>query len=251
MADEEQGLQEVQSETPATETTPPVVAADPREAEIKELKLSVHGMSTQLESLSNLLNVVMTRPAQGPAQAQIEDVSDEELQQAVLSGENVGPKVRKLLAAERERIKRDMIDPLQQTGLESIAGLTKQMALAQMPHYKKYQREVDEALGNLPANARLNGAVYKAVYDSVIGGHLDELVKEGISQQARRVAQAEETQVPGRRGGKGVSEVPRAEDLGPGTKDALEVIGKDEEQFAKRLGYKSWADYIEVTKPYQ
>ena len=243
---EENENQEQQEQTQEDQGGLPKI--DPRDEEIKSLKLSHHQLNTRIETLTNMFSGFMQGQQQTPKEPQGPALpSDEELDQAIATGQGAVPKIKALLAAQEERIRKQYIDPLRDEGLSAIAGINQEMARAKMPHYEKYKSEIDAMLQALPVNVRLNPQVYEMCYKTVVGGHLDDIVTERLQQEARKATQPVE--VPGGRGRRPAQdEIPDAADLSPGAADALAMIGRDQDDFARRLGYKDWKDHIQKTQ---
>jgi hypothetical protein len=240
-------------ETPKPDPVP--AGPDPRDEKISALELNVHRLSTQLESLNGMLGQVVGRGApqqQIPAPV-IEDVSDEEIETAVGEGKGLAPRVRKMLNAFEARLVQNYINPLKETGLGAVAGLSQEVAKGQMPHYGRFKQEIDQYVTGLPAEARLNPQVYVVAHNAVVGAHMSELLEEERQKTIRQANQttAQEPTASVKTPSKDAQKAPSAADLGgDDAAAALQVIGKDEDAFAKRLGYKDWQDYMAKTEEY-
>jgi hypothetical protein len=227
---------------------------DPKDKEISDMKMSLHQLSSQLDAVTNMLAMVSKQNGNGVvAPAAIQEVTDEELEQALASGMGAGQTVKKLMAAMEERLLRTHINPLRDQGMGAIAGLTAQAAQGEMPHYKRYKKEIDEYVGHLQPELRLNPQAYILAHNAVVGGHMEELMQEDRAVRARQAAQGGDSSpgVSGVRKTEKGEKVPSAVDLGgEEASSALQMIGQDEDGFAKKLGYKNWAAYMKETEQY-
>lgn len=213
---------------------------------------------TVTELASRQPQVVVQQPAQRVVQA---DITDEEIDAAVLSGQGAAAKIRSIVDravnATAQRIVREHIDPLREVGLNSMAALSHEVTLSKMPRYGQYKKEIDERLALLDPALRTNPAVLKMTYDAVIGSHADEIAaqarEEAIrGQQDETQRKQAETSAPGTgagaKGQRPQAEVATAEALGGS--DALDALahkgsgGQSQDAFAQGLGYKDWSDYM-------
>jgi hypothetical protein len=113
-----------------------------------------------------------------------------------------------------------------------------------MPYFERFQKEINVFLDAYPPDLRVNSKAIKAAYDTVVGSHLDEIAEERIQQHVRQAsAPAVKPSGNQRSAARNQEDVPEAEDLAPG---ALSGVGRSEEEFARKLGYKSWAEYQKV-----
>ncbi len=89
-------------------------------------------------------------------------------------------------------------------------------------------------------------------YNAVVGAHHDELVEEERQTAARKKNQDPGQDVGG--GGQRKVGVPAEKGaravFGDGAAEALKEVGRDEDQMAKRMGYRSYEDYLEKCKEY-
>lgn len=182
-------------------------------------------------------------------------ITDDEFDEAVASGN--GKVARAYLAQQKDDLKREHIDPLSTTGLDSLSGLTKEVVLKGMPRYAKYKGEIDALIAQMPPQARLNPEALRMAHDAVIGKHADEIEAEAREQATRaRTAEPAET-VPSSRRGTRIpvgDKTPSVEDVAgaEGAQALAELgrVGKSSDDFARSLGYKDWKSYMKETEAY-
>jgi hypothetical protein len=226
---------------PAAEA-PPVI--DPRDEEIKQLKINYHQMAQSLETNNQLLQRMLQSGQQQPqAPTRRGPISEEELETAFQEGKGAA-KMKELMNSMAQELVETHINPLRQTGLQAIAANTMEMLKPRMPHFDRYQKEIQVFLDAYPPDLRVNAQAIRAAYDTVVGSHLEELAEERVQQHIRQAA-APVVKPGGSQRGRGNREdtVAEADEIAPG---ALQGIGRTEEEFARKLGYKSWAEYQKV-----
>lgn len=184
----------------------------------------------------------------------IEDVTDEELEEALNQGTGA-QKFRKMVNAAAARLAKDQIEPLRAEGQQAIAGLVKQTATQNLPHYKKYQKEIDEYVDRLPANQRLNPEVYEIAHNIVVGKHVTEIVNESVESFKRGSGGgAPHVNTPGGQGRSTVGFQPSGTITKPPSTEQAGLLadrGDSPDQFAMKLGYKSWDEYMTKAEEYQ
>ena len=213
------------------------------------------------ELLMGQLESLKTPTYRPPAEPEIAEPTDEELQTALTEGDT--RKVKQLLAARDAKLRKELkseIDQIRGTGLTAIAGLAKER-LASLPHYKRFEKEITAKLASLPPESQINSQVLDIVYRSTIGEHYDELAKEE-REAALRGERAEETpDVSTRNAGSGDdadAEVPTAAEY-TGNGAIYEFLNRggfrDEDEFARRIrnpktgrNYKDWDEFIRTNR---
>ena len=195
-----------------------------------------------------------TRPAPAPAAPpEIEDVTDAEIDEALQAGRGASV-FRKMVNASVKRVQRDTIEPLRQQMVATGTELVATVATKDLRHYPKYKREIDAMVAALPAETRMTPGLYKWAHDVVVGQHVDEIAREAV-EAALRPAPAPEPLPRASRSGRqtapAADAVPDVYDIaGDEGEAALQHRGLDRDGFARKLGYKSWADYMKQTKEY-
>lgn len=208
----------------------------------------VQGMQSTMAAGFNALAAQRQAQNQPPPET-IEDVSDEELEEALNRGAGAD-KFRKMVDSAAKRLVRDHIDPMKNEGTGAIAGLVKQLATDKLPHYKKYQKEIDEYVEQLPVAQRMNPKAYEVAHQIVIGQHVDEIVAESL-EAMKRGGPAPNVGTPGtgaRSTGRQVESNTGQPEPDAEQTEALVSSGRTADGFAQRLGYQSWADYMAKTQ---
>ena len=145
---------------------------------------------------------------------------------------------------------REHIEPLRNFGVTTLADLSHKVAVAGMPKYAKFKKEIDERLGQLSPELRSNPEAIKMIHDAVVGSHAVELEQEAAEAAVRKAQEPAPATSPGT-GAAGTSrpanEVPTlVEVAGQEGLEALKHKGKgnlDQDALAQSMGYKSWSDY--------
>lgn len=224
-----------------------------------QLAASIGEMKAGIEQLASrpVQPQVYFQPGQ-PAGPQ--GVSDEQIDQAVLTGQGAAQHIRALIDREvnaaADRLIQQRIAPLETFGVNTLGEISKKVAMqgGTMPHYNRYRKEIDEKLSQLAPELRANPAAIDMVYKSVLGEHTDELVKEAAEEAIRKAQEPVPVgrgTTPGTGSGTprdGEDDIPSIADVGgtPGM-EALQHKGDgkaDQDSFARSLGYDSWSAYI-------
>jgi hypothetical protein len=229
-----------------TQPTPeaPLQVPDPRDAEIQSMKMNMHVLQQSLETTNQMLQSVLAgrQQPQQVAPQRRGPVTEEELEEAFQNGRGAA-KLKEFVSDMGQELIEQHINPLRQTGLEAIASNTMEMLRPKMPHYDRFKKEVDTFLNAYPPDLRVNAQAIKAAYDTGVGSHLDELAEERVQQHVRQASAPVVKPGASQRGRRDEGEVREADDIAPG---ALSGVGRSEEEFARKLGYKSWAEYQKV-----
>jgi hypothetical protein len=227
------------AEPVATPAVPTFVPAD----EFKQFQATI---SSALGGINEGLRAIAAdRQARSVTpQAPIEDVSDEEIERALSEGRGAQT-FRKMVRAERERLVREEIAPLRTQGLQAISSLTQDAVLSQKAHYDRFREEINDVIGRTDPTLRTRRETYEAAYRIVVGAHTDELVDEAREAALRgpKEVASEPGGRSGRIAGRGGPTLTVVESMGADSDAALRAKGQTGEDFARRLGYKSWADY--------
>jgi len=224
-------------ETPPATTPPAYASMD----EFRQLQDRVTG---QFEVMMGTLQRLMPQQQQyAPPIA--EEMGDEELQQALLTGD-VGA-VKKLLASEREKIVREYIAPLQQVGISAIADINQKLVKSEMPYYELVQKDMESQLSQVAPELRMQPQVIKHIYNATLGANLDKVVNAAIERKIRSEREGSTQDVAGARTGGQRSDQTVEGYFGEDSLQALRSVGKgmDADSFAKKLGYKDAKEYLE------
>lgn len=224
----------------STPETPPAMP-DPREAEMQQLKMNLHVMQQSLETTNQMLQSVLAGRQQAPTEPQRRrDITEEELEEAFQQGKGAS-KLKEYLGQMANELVETHINPLRQTGLAAISETVMEAMKPKMPYFDRFQKEINVFLDAYPPDLRVNSKAIKAAYDTVVGSHLDEIADERVQQHVRQASAPVTKPGANQRGTmRNQDDVPDAEDMAPG---ALSGVGRSEEEFARKLGYKSWAEY--------
>lgn len=201
----------------------------------------------------------------GPAAPTRPVISDEDIENAIAAGTGASKKIREMVdgqVANLEASVQRRLDELTTTGMASIANVTKEVVLKQLPKYKTYQKEIDAKLATLPATALANAEVLKLIHDSVVGAHVADLEREAHEAALRKPVEDGDGGTPPTRGktanapgagGRGSSKsVPTFEEYvgvegANCLKDKDPRSGvKDGDSYAVSLGYESWAHMMQA-----
>lgn len=186
------------------------------------------------------------------------DVTDEELIEVLNSGkggvEKIGSIVNKRVNAALKKALKEHVDPLRTVGLDSIHRLQDEIMSSKMPYWSRYKKEIDQYLSTVDPQLRVNPEMKRLAYNAVVGMHVDEIAEEKRQEAIRSTAQPPKSEPTGKTG----RTVQREDDVavepedlgGPDAEKALREVGRDKEDLAKKLGYKSWADYMHKCKKY-
>lgn len=219
-----------------------------------QLAGSLSELRAGVEALASRQPQVVVAPSQQVAPAAV-PISDEEIDQAVASGQNVASRIRALVDravnASAERIMRDHIEPLRNFGVTTLADLSHKVAASGMPKYVKYKKEIDERLGQLSPELRANPEAIKMIHDAVVGSHADDIEREAAEAAVRKAQEPAATATPGTGAAPGTSrdkgDIPTLVDVGG--QEGLEALkhkgrgGMNQDALAQSMGYKDWNDY--------
>lgn len=242
--------------TPPVETPP---AAAPATVTVSQeqwdrLNAQVAHMGGQIQGMAASVN-------RAPPPAPVDtgpQYSDEQLAEMLESGEG-----RKILAAQRyiaDQQTRPLVNEFvnfRSATLVTAESLGREVveASGKIPHYKDpdIKRQVDAFLSTLPVEARANKESLVLAHNYVVGQpeNFERLVKARVDEEVRK--RAGDARVPdastagGRVPASAGSTVKGVEDLlGKGAAQALRAQGRSADEFAKRMGYKTWAEYAAV-----
>lgn len=243
-------------EQPADESKPQ--APD----ELAQLRTTVSSLQETIQQLRGAVEFVASRPAviaAPAAPAHEPDISDDDINAALRDADEGNPaaKVRGLVERATRRIEsqlRQEVDSLRSSGLSSIAEITSVQASSQLPHFKEFEREIRSAVSKLDPALQARPDTWKFAHDAIVGANAGRLVERAVEEERRQHRDsAGRASTPGNGvdaalvDSKG-NKVQSVEDLGgEDARVALRAKGVNEDEMARRMGYKSWADYLEKT----
>ena len=225
----------------------------PVQPDLSALQTTLAGLANQMQTLQSGFNALVAdrqvAVARGEPVKAKPRVTDEEINDAYAQG-NAAQVIRRLQQEIAEDIVAQHVTPLQQIGVQSISGLTMEVTRGQMKYYERFKPEIDKYIEQMAPEARMNPQALKIAHDVVVGQKADLLVKEAVEASLRQGAEGGQANLPGstvKRGEKDAGKVPTAEEVfGKDSANALLSKGLTEDEFAKNLGYESWAAYMKV-----
>lgn len=207
-----------------------------------------------IEALASRAPQVVTVPGAAPVAAAI-PITDDEIDQAIASGQGVASRVRALIDREvkatADRLLKEHIEPLRNFGVSTLSDLSHRVTMQGMPFYPKYKKEIDERLGQLSPELRANPEAIQMIHDAVVGRHAKEIEAEAADAAVRKAQEPPAAPAPGTGAAPGAprtgGDIPSLLDVaGQEGLEALKHKGKgnmNEDALAQSMGYKSWADY--------
>ena len=221
-------------------------------------------LSTKVEELASRQPQVVVQAAEQRTVRADPDISDQEIDNAVLQGQGAASRIRALVdrAVTRatERVINEHVRPLQEYGVNAIGELSRRVTVEKMPHYNRFKKEIDSQLATLTPDVRSNPTVIETVYNAVVGRNADALAREA-AEAAVRQAQDEaagkgkdKTVTPGT--GAGGDPGARGEDnrlpdaANFGGDEGVAALshkgkgGQSQDDFARGMGYADWNDYM-------
>lgn len=237
--------EEMAGETGEKEESPQYVT----KAEYDQTLTVLQSLQTGIQTLTSGFNAVVADRQARKEEPQIEDVTDEEIEEALRSGEGAG-KFRKMVNASVEKLRRDVLGPELAAGFGALEGLTREVSATKMPYYDKYKKEIDEYVGALTPQQRLRPEAYKTAHDYVVGLHVTEILAEQAEASKRQKNEPPQGGLPGGAPGRqarGGETRETSFQFSEENHNALAVKGYTPDMQAQRMGYKSWQDYMDKT----
>jgi hypothetical protein len=246
----------VNPESSESNTTADAVKFAPAE-EVAELKTTVTSLNDTIAQLRGALDMVarntsspqVTQPAEP-------ELTDEEINAALQNAEEGNPaaKVRRMMQsavrASETRLKTE-VEQLKATGMSSLAEVAAQQAASTLPRFKEFEKDIRATVAQLPPESQASAISWKLAHDAIVGGNYDKLVereRETWARQNREEAAQPSTPGTGERVREDGTPLPSPESLGGNlAREALMNKGVSEDDFAKKLGYENWADYMTKT----
>jgi hypothetical protein len=184
------------------------------------------------------------------------EISDDDLDRALLAGPGAAGTIRKLVQREATKLANQVItqhiDPLRQTGLGAISNLVTEHAAATLPFYRKFKDAIDARVSQLTADQQVNPLAIKLVHDTIVGENWQVVAEEVLEQRTRQAAEkGAAAGMPGStpHATRGNDDVNLEDFGGKAAMRALEFKdggAQDLDTFAKKLGYKSFKEYASV-----
>lgn len=175
----------------------PAPAPDPAPAAVgrDEFQAFVAQNTQTLQTIAESMRVLATANAAGQRTVPptIDDVSDEEINQAALQGNPIAPLIRRAAKAEAARETRELkarLEQLQQGHGVALQSLSAEVIAGKLPHYQRFAREIADRMAPLADNLKSDPNTIRQVYNMVVGAHAEELVAEAKEQAVRATREA-------------------------------------------------------------
>jgi len=249
-------------EPPPGGTPPPEPPAPPAAVTREEFLASQQKSDQTLAQLTETLNALRQQLAAPPPRqeaAPTAEITPEQYAEAIRTGD--GDTALRYMRQVEERTTKTAnarIAEIEAAGTESIAGVIEATAIATLPYYKKYEKEVKDLIKTMPPQARINPEAQRHAYYMVVGRHTDEITAEERDKAVRAAAnpKPDAALAPGGSsrsvGASGDSGIVTPHDLGGDEAErAMAAVGRDPDRVARGLGYGSWKDYMEKTAEYR
>lgn len=141
---------------------------------------------------------------------------------------------------------------LQYNGMNMIANVVGTQAQSGLPHYTRFKKEIDDFLSKLDPGVRANPEAHKWAYNSIVGQHHDELLKEAEEAAVRKAMDGGPDHIPNgqppkKNDGELTMEAVYGSDA-PAIKDFLRRQGRTLEQHAKMSKHPDVQSYLKFVK---
>lgn len=220
------------------------------------------GVTGTLRTITSTLENLATRPQQQaqPQQQQapqITDISDEDLETALISGDGGAKAIRKAIKAEAERLYQERIVPLEQYGVQTFNELSERVVGKDQKHYNLLRKEVDQQLAQMDPALRASPRARDFAYKMAVAENMDRIVQAEVEAKLRTTADDEagltqrstsDRGVGTRTDGKQKQQQSPMEVFGNESLKALRSVGRDMEHMAKRMGYKNADEYMKLAE---
>lgn len=236
----------------------------PEEEKPKEDELTLEKVQASFdEKLSKLTETIQgvvsaSKPIPADTQSQAApkfemppEVPDEDIEAAMESGD-----YKTAMKLQRQQRDRDKLElkvqqaQLETNGMNYIGALTRSQMRGSLKNFKAYEKEIDTVLATFDPSIRSNPEVLRGVYDMVRGRHVEDETAAAIEESKRQMNldPAPEVGNQTQRGPKGAAKKPKTpktveEAFGAEAAAALNSMGRDPDEVAKKLGYDNFAHY--------
>ena len=239
-------------EEPQPQPEPPPAAAEPG-ISVQAFQAFQEQVSGTLSQVTRTLEALATRQPQAPAPAAyasptVADITDEEIEHALVSGEGGAKAIRRAVEVEANRLVRERIVPLEQFGVTTFNDLTDRIVGKDLKHYGLLKKEIDAQLSQMDPALRANPRSRELAYKLALAENFDRVLDTEIEAKLRQRSDGEETDLTQDRGSGGdrkprAAAPPSVADVfgGEGTK-ALRAVNRDLDAMARKMGYKGGAD---------
>lgn len=234
----------------------PEKAAETQQASQPDVLTGVVATLERINARLDAFQEALTAPAPDPLAFEAPKVelppavSDEEINDAIRTAENPAAVLRGMVKRELAAVVKSEVEPLRTVGLGALGDLARRAAVPEMRHYQRFKGEIDSYIARLDPSLRSRPETWKVAHDAVVGMHHDQLANEAV-EEAIRKARDEGTAAPGAGGpgGQGQTKVPSVEEVaGADAAALLKMRGLTPDEFARRIGYESWSDYVKMAQ---
>lgn len=236
--------------------------------EFKQFQATMTGfMDTMKSTMEGFAAIAANRRDDTPAPPAKEEITAETYADAIADPGAEG--ARKVIAQyEREREARlgrrmeERVAGMEQTGIGALTTISReQMKLARdpkggalYPHFARFEKQIEDRVKTLHPSLRAQPEAWLQVYKNVVGENIGILLDEERERVLRTPDTKGSGEPPAAAAGrdKGAKEgPPSVRDVGgEEAEKALTAAGKDPDGMARRMGYKSWEDYVTKNKDY-
>jgi AraC-like DNA-binding protein len=230
--------------------------------ELQELRSDL----AKSQQTNELLQQLVDRTAQPsgtastPAEPAIDDVTDDQLVDALQNGtgEQVAKLFRKAVNAGVEKSNRAIrkeLGELRSMGTSTFAEMSQELASSKMPLLKEYpeiKQAFESELKQIPDEYKANPRYLQSLYSRIVGDNIQTIVQRQVEAAVRKAREPEQPSMPTTATGRGApspdaNAVPDVVSFaGQQGARLLQEKGLDGDSFARKLGYDSWEDYVEV-----
>lgn len=219
--------------------------------DFKRMEATLNGRLDQLATSfeAALASRGADRPAPAAVEPAVEDATDAEIEEALASGKGAST-LRKMVSGALARYEREVVKPLRELGVNSIARLTEASTLGTREHYARFKKEIDAHLSQMSPALRTAPEALDLAYNAVVGRHEKELRDEAVEAALRQSRESTPPGAPVRRASGRTfapGKIPGPEELfGKEAADELYDRYGDPDTYVKSFfkgKYKNWDEY--------
>ena len=168
-------------------------------------------------------------------------------------GDRILAGMNRTIQSAIDKMRREEIDPLRNEGSAAVAQLAKQQMSDKLPHYKTYEKEINEQLSLLSPASQMNPNMIRDAHDFVVGKHVDDIIATTREQAIRQATEDGGTNPQGSGQGRNNSSASQNQ-IKPEmvlSDDAIDLLaqrGMTPESYATKMGFKSFDHFALQTK---
>ncbi len=208
-------------------------------------------ITTTLAAIANRPVVVQQQTAQQVTDA---DITDEELEATLISGEGGAKAIRRAIEAAGRKLVRERVEPLEQFGIQTFGDLTDRVVGKDLKHYAFLKKEVDAQLAQMDPALRASPRAREFAYKMALADNTDKIVALEVEAKLRQSANEEsdatsQDKGKGTREGHGKEPSSAMDMFGRESMTALKGVKRDLDSMAKKMGYKGGAEeYLKLAE---